>query len=84
MSERPFARPNPQPVKGPRIRTRADGPLVVYGPFTLVDAAGNEIEVADGENVALCRCGHSATKPFCDGAHRTVHFVSGPSLTPET
>ena len=42
-----------------------DGPLLVRGPFTLVDQDGHEIE-AGREVVALCRCGKSRIKPLCD------------------
>jgi len=51
------------------IRIRENGPLVVTGPLTLTDHDGTAI-ACEGENVALCRCGLSAKKPFCDGTHR--------------
>ena len=51
-----------------------NGPYIVKGAIKLVDAAGGEF--AAGETVALCRCGRSATKPFCDGTHRRVDFES--------
>lgn len=54
-----------------RITPYRDGPLLVRGPFVLYDQEGNEIEVRR-RTVALCRCGRSARKPFCDGTHRTV------------
>jgi CDGSH-type Zn-finger protein len=50
-----------------------DGPLLVRGPFTLRDQDGNEISV-DRETVALCRCGRSRLRPFCDGSHKVVRF----------
>lgn len=60
------------------IRCRENGPLVVKGPFRLVDHLGNEYPLqADKEFVALCRCGASATKPFCDGSHRSCGFQGG-------
>uniref|UniRef100_A0A6J5ZZG6 Unannotated protein n=1 Tax=freshwater metagenome TaxID=449393 RepID=A0A6J5ZZG6_9ZZZZ len=43
------------------------------GPVVLVDADGNRYDVA-GRPVALCRCGLSETKPFCDGAHNAAEF----------
>jgi|LSQX01.3.fsa_nt_gb CDGSH-type Zn-finger protein len=46
-----------------------NGPLLVKGPVILQDAEGNPFPV-DKPQVGLCRCGHSAKKPFCDGAHR--------------
>ncbi|HEY1428822.1 MAG TPA: CDGSH iron-sulfur domain-containing protein [Candidatus Tumulicola sp.] len=55
------------------IKVRRDGPYLVTGPVTLTDADGNTFEV-DTQNVALCRCGASNTKPFCDGTHRTNGF----------
>ncbi|HYM56893.1 MAG TPA: CDGSH iron-sulfur domain-containing protein [Solirubrobacteraceae bacterium] len=50
-----------------------DGPLLVRGPFRLLDQEGNEIEV-DRRTVALCRCGKSQLRPFCDGTHKAVRF----------
>jgi CDGSH-type Zn-finger protein len=50
-----------------------DGPLLVRGPFRLQDMHGREIEV-DRETVALCRCGKSRIRPFCDGSHKIVRF----------
>ena len=50
-----------------------DGPLLVRGPFQLVDQDGNEIAVDRG-TVALCRCGKSRMRPFCDGTHKVVRF----------
>ena len=54
-----------------------DGPLLVRGPFRLVDQDGNEITAGD-ETIALCRCGKSRLRPFCDGSHKLVRF-SAPS-----
>ena len=53
------------------IKIRDNGPLVVDGEFTLVDAQGNEVPVL---KKALCRCGGSTTKPFCDGTHSKIGF----------
>jgi CDGSH-type Zn-finger protein len=65
------------------IQTEANGPYVVTGPATILDADGNAFEVAEGHTVKLCRCGHSAKKPFCDSTHRRVDFVSRPAFVPE-
>ncbi len=65
------------------IQTQANGPYVVTGPLTILDAEGHEIHVPDGHTIKLCRCGHSAKKPFCDGTHRRVDFVSRPAFVPE-
>jgi CDGSH-type Zn-finger protein len=60
------------------IKVRDDGPYKVTGPVRLIDAEGNELTPPPGENIALCRCGHSASKPFCDGSHRDAGFCSRP------
>ena len=56
-----------------RITSYRDGPLLVRGPFRLADQDGNEIEVGR-RTVALCRCGKSRQRPFCDGSHKLVRF----------
>jgi CDGSH-type Zn-finger protein len=56
-----------------RITPYEDGPLLVRGPFTLIDQEGNDIEVTR-RTVALCRCGRSRIKPFCDGMHKLSGF----------
>ncbi len=60
------------------IRCRENGPLVVPAKMVrVIDHLGNEFSLpTDKENLALCRCGHSQNKPFCDGAHKTVGFVA--------
>ena len=51
------------------IKVRRNGPYRVDGKgLTIVDWNGQKYTL-EGENVALCRCGASETKPFCDGAH---------------
>ena len=54
-----------------------DGPLIVRGDFRLVDQDGAEIDPGR-KTIALCRCGKSAIKPFCDGSHKRSGF-SAPS-----
>ena len=58
------------------IRMRPNGPFLVEGPVGLVDSRGDAFEIPAGKAVALCRCGHSANRPFCDGAHKTCGFAS--------
>lgn len=53
-----------------------DGPLLVRGDFEIVSASGEPVE-RNRRTVALCRCGVSAIKPFCDGTHKLVGFRSG-------
>lgn len=48
-----------------------DGPLIIRGEFALEDVDGTPIEHA-GRAVALCRCGKSQSKPFCDGMHKLL------------
>jgi CDGSH iron-sulfur domain-containing protein 3 len=59
------------------IKVRDSGPYKVTGPVTIIDADGNEFSVpADGKPIVLCRCGGSATKPFCDSSHKRNGFDS--------
>jgi uncharacterized Fe-S cluster protein YjdI/CDGSH-type Zn-finger protein len=55
------------------LQVGRDGPLVVRGPVTIVDEHTGATLVED-VRVVLCRCGQSARKPFCDGAHRRARF----------
>lgn len=60
-----------------RIRFRDDGPMLVDGPVEIVDANGQVIPWESPKPfLALCRCGASHTKPFCDGTHRDCGFRS--------
>ena len=54
-----------------------DGPLLVRGDFTLLGADGEELP-RTRRTVALCRCGASVLKPYCDGSHKLVGFRSEP------
>jgi CDGSH-type Zn-finger protein len=56
-----------------KITPYRDGPYLVRGPFSIVDQNGNEIEVKR-RVVALCRCGRSQMRPFCDGTHKAIGF----------
>ena len=58
------------------IKVRDNGPYKVTGPMRLVDVEGGVWELPAGEVVALCRCGQSHTKPFCDASHRSTGFAS--------
>jgi CDGSH-type Zn-finger protein len=57
------------------VKVRESGPYLVRGKVTITDCDGNRY-VVEGENVALCRCGGSHTKPFCDGSHRDNGFCA--------
>ena len=58
------------------IKVRENGPYKVTGPVRIVDAEGREYVLPQGSSVILCRCGHSATKPFCDTSHKRLGFVA--------
>jgi CDGSH-type Zn-finger protein len=60
------------------IKALKDGPLLVQGEVELLDSEGNQFKLA-GENTALCRCGGSGRKPFCDGTHSRAGFQSSVS-----
>jgi CDGSH-type Zn-finger protein len=64
-------------ASGATITPYRDGPLIVRGDFRLLDQDG--VEIDPGRNtIALCRCGKSGIKPFCDGTHKRSGF-SAPS-----
>jgi uncharacterized Fe-S cluster protein YjdI len=56
----------------PQVRASENGPLLVTGGVRIVDSGGNVL--FEGENAALCRCGGSGNKPFCDGTHKKIDF----------
>lgn len=58
-------------MREPSVTPYRDGPLVVRGPVRLVDPDGNEIDKRR-RTIALCRCGGSRIKPFCDGTHKRL------------
>lgn len=67
------------------IKVRENGPYKVTGPVRVFDADGNEYEVGvDGRPVALCRCGGSTTKPFCDGSHSRTGFEAAERAVAES
>ena len=55
------------------ITTRPNGPYLIKGPIRIVDPDGKEFTV-QADTVALCRCGGSTNKPFCDGTHSKIGF----------
>jgi CDGSH-type Zn-finger protein len=64
------------------IRVRDNGPFLIEGPICLHDAEGNAFEIDPAKpSIALCRCGTSAKKPFCDGSHKTCGFQSSERAT---
>jgi CDGSH-type Zn-finger protein len=57
-----------------KITPISNGPLRIEGEFTIHDQQGNEFGLAGRTVISLCRCGQSANKPFCDGAHARTGF----------
>jgi CDGSH-type Zn-finger protein len=59
------------------IRLRPNGPLVIEGDVQVVDHEGNPFPLPQNKPViALCRCGQSKNKPFCDGSHKACNFAA--------
>lgn len=56
-----------------KITINSNGSVKVEGNFELVDKSGNAYNLQGRDVIALCRCGLSQNKPFCDGAHKG-HF----------
>jgi uncharacterized Fe-S cluster protein YjdI len=61
-----------RPAEPLEVCASADGPLLVTGGVRIVDGGGNLLY--EGDRAALCRCGGSSNKPFCDGTHKTNGF----------
>lgn len=71
-----YARKDGGPAELPDVPTyavpQANGPVMVRGDLEILDAVGGVL--ASGTRFALCRCGASANKPFCDNSHRASGF----------
>ena len=63
-------------MSGTKITIRNNGSIRVEGDFTLYDQDGRAFDLSGRTSISLCRCGHSANKPFCDAAHKTCGFES--------
>lgn len=59
-----------------KIDLRPNGPLLVTGAVTLNDTQGKSYDLGGKETIALCRCGASGNRPFCDGSHKSCGFES--------
>ena len=67
------------------IRYRENGPLVVPADVVIVDHLGNAFTIPVGKStIALCRCGQSANKPFCDGSHKQCDFQAAQIAPPKS
>jgi CDGSH-type Zn-finger protein len=58
-----------------KVTVFSNGPIRIEGEFEIVDPNGNTFGLAGRTTIGLCRCGHSANKPFCDGSHKTAGFA---------
>ncbi|MFH1574516.1 MAG: CDGSH iron-sulfur domain-containing protein [Acidobacteriota bacterium] len=68
-----------------KISCNNNGPLRIEGDFVICDAIGEQFDLSGRKVLALCRCGASEDKPFCDGAHKRMGFqseVKARKLTP--
>jgi CDGSH-type Zn-finger protein len=57
-----------------KISIRPNGPYLVEGDVELIDPNGNKVDTTARPKIALCRCGASTQKPFCDGTHSKIGF----------
>jgi CDGSH-type Zn-finger protein len=62
-----------------RITVNNNGSIRVEGDFEIVDPEGRAFGLAGRTVISLCRCGHSANKPFCDGSHKSCGFADAVS-----
>jgi CDGSH-type Zn-finger protein len=64
-----------RPMADVTVTIRPNGPYLVTGPINLIDDKGNPMTIPEGKTtIALCRCGLSSTKPYCDGTHGKEAF----------
>ncbi|MCB9420559.1 MAG: CDGSH iron-sulfur domain-containing protein [Ardenticatenaceae bacterium] len=61
------------------VKARENGPYLIEGTAVYTDSDGKE-QTTQGTTIALCRCGHSGNKPFCDGTHRKIDFQAPAAL----
>jgi CDGSH-type Zn-finger protein len=72
-----------------KISPLNNGPIRIEGEFEIFDPAGKAFGLGGRTVVSLCRCGHSANKPFCDGSHNRMGFLDAivardlPALKPK-
>jgi len=57
-----------------KVTIRPNGPYLVEGDMEVIDVNGNKIDTTGQPRIALCRCGGSVKKPFCDGTHSKIGF----------
>ena len=65
-----------------KISIRPNGPYLVEGECELMDVNGNKVDTTSKPKFALCRCGSSSQKPFCDGTHNKIGFQAAEAAKP--
>ena len=65
-----------------KIECRENGPLLVTGSIAVHDHTGGCFDLGGKETIALCRCGASKNRPFCDGAHKAANFEAAETAAP--
>ena len=70
------------PMAEVTIETIKNGPYIVKGDVELIDADGKRFPVE--KRMALCRCGASTEKPFCDGTHSKIGFQAAEKAVPQS
>ena len=66
------------------VRAIPNGPYLVEGSIQLYDGAGAKVPTEGRAKIALCRCGASSTKPFCDGSHSRIGFQAAEAANPQS
>ncbi len=67
-----------------KITVRPNGPYLVEGDVEVYDPTGTHVSTAGRPIIALCRCGGSANKPFCDGTHNRIGFKAAEAAATST
>jgi len=66
------------------IRITSNGPYLVEGNVELSDPEGKKVSTEGRPKFAVCRCGASSTKPFCDGTHSRIGFQAAEHVNPDS
>jgi CDGSH-type Zn-finger protein len=72
---------NPDSSSRATITPYPDGPYLIRGDFVVTDQEGNELQL-ERRTIALCRCGKSRIRPFCDGTHKLIGFEAPSGAEP--
>lgn len=59
-----------------KITLKENGPALVSGPIEMVDHQGNPVDLKGKQTIALCRCGVTEKRPFCDGKHKECGYIA--------